>query len=188
MDSNNNDTEIPEDLPEEQALQLKVKDFSWRTKAKAKPLKKRPVVIQRASFRWMKGTGLVLNQEILSAYEVSKKVIHLLRHSQKEQREWWSSSILENERTSSESIPKKILLGLTIVEKHAWQQEERKRDTSTALAFLEYLFISELFKDIHDAILLILGCKKLLWFRADSCNKLTTLDVRWIFILSSTID
>ena len=38
----------------------------------------------------MKGSGLLLNQEItlsLSAYEVSKKVIRLLRHSQKVQRE-----------------------------------------------------------------------------------------------------
>ena len=41
MDSNNNDTDVPEDLPEEQALQLKVKDFACRTKAKAKPQKKR---------------------------------------------------------------------------------------------------------------------------------------------------
>ena len=29
MDSNNNDTEVPEDLPEEQALQLNVKDFAY---------------------------------------------------------------------------------------------------------------------------------------------------------------
>ena len=36
MDSNNN-TESPEDLPEEQASQLKVKDFAARSKAKAKP-------------------------------------------------------------------------------------------------------------------------------------------------------
>ena len=57
--------------------------------------------------------------------------------SERTTRRWWSSSILENKRTSSESIPKKFLLGLTIVEKHAWQQEERKRDTSTALTFLE---------------------------------------------------
>ena len=36
----------------------------------------------------MKGIGLILNQGItLSAYEVSKKVIHLLRHSQQVQRE-----------------------------------------------------------------------------------------------------
>ena len=33
----NNNTEFPEDLPEEQALQLKVKDFACRPKAKAKP-------------------------------------------------------------------------------------------------------------------------------------------------------
>ena len=37
MDSNNNDTEIPEDQLEEQALQLNVKDFAYRSKAKAKP-------------------------------------------------------------------------------------------------------------------------------------------------------
>ena len=44
IDSNyNNDTESPEDLPEEQALQLKVKDFACRSKAKAKPLRREPV-------------------------------------------------------------------------------------------------------------------------------------------------
>ena len=37
MDSNNNDTEVPEDQPEEQALQPNVKDFAYRSKAKAKP-------------------------------------------------------------------------------------------------------------------------------------------------------
>ena len=36
MDSNN-ETEVPEDQPEEQALQLNVKDFASRSKAKAKP-------------------------------------------------------------------------------------------------------------------------------------------------------
>ena len=37
MNSNNNDTEVPEDQPEEQALRLNVKDFAYRSKAKAKP-------------------------------------------------------------------------------------------------------------------------------------------------------
>ena len=37
MDSNNNDTEVPEDQPEEQASQLSVKDFACRSKAKTKP-------------------------------------------------------------------------------------------------------------------------------------------------------
>ena len=42
IDSNNNDTEVPEDLPEEQALQLNVKDFAYRSKAKAKPQRREP--------------------------------------------------------------------------------------------------------------------------------------------------
>ena len=37
MDSNNNDTEVPEDQLEEHALQLEMKDFACRSKAKAKP-------------------------------------------------------------------------------------------------------------------------------------------------------
>ena len=40
MDSNNNDTEVPEDQPEEQALQLNVKDFSIPIKGKSKTTKK----------------------------------------------------------------------------------------------------------------------------------------------------
>ena len=40
---NNNDTESPEDLPEEHALQLKVKDFACRSKAKAKPQRRENV-------------------------------------------------------------------------------------------------------------------------------------------------
>ena len=43
IESNNNDTEIPSDLLEEQALQLKVKDFACRSKAKAKPQRREPV-------------------------------------------------------------------------------------------------------------------------------------------------
>ena len=42
MDSNNNDTEVPEDQPEEQALQLNVEDFACRSKAKAKPQRREP--------------------------------------------------------------------------------------------------------------------------------------------------
>ena len=42
MDSNNNDTEVPEDLPEEPALQLNVKGFACRLKAKAKPQRREP--------------------------------------------------------------------------------------------------------------------------------------------------
>ena len=51
----------------------------------------------------------------------------------------------------------KFLIGLTIDGKHAWQEEEeQKGDISIALIFQKQLFISELFKDTQDAILLIL--------------------------------
>ena len=40
MDSNNNDTEVPEDQPEEQALQLMVKVFACQIKGKSKTTKK----------------------------------------------------------------------------------------------------------------------------------------------------
>ena len=43
IDSNHNNTEVPADLPEEQASQLKMKDFAARSKAKAKPQRREPV-------------------------------------------------------------------------------------------------------------------------------------------------
>ena len=89
MDSNNNDTEVPEDLPEEQASQLKVKDFAARSKAKAKPQRREPVdyspsIIPMDERKW---NYIEAGNSSLSAYEVSKKVINLLRHSQTVQRE-----------------------------------------------------------------------------------------------------
>ena len=73
--ANNNDTEIPEDLPEEQALQLKVKDFACRSKAKAKPQRREPVdyspsIIPMNERNWI---GIEPENHSLCAYEVSKK-------------------------------------------------------------------------------------------------------------------
>ena len=42
MDVKNNDTEMPEDQPEEQALRLDAKDFVSQAKAKAKPQRREP--------------------------------------------------------------------------------------------------------------------------------------------------
>ena len=89
MDSNNNDTEVPEDQPEEQALQLNVKDFAYQSKAKAKPQRREPAgysprIIPMNARNWI---DIEPGKHSLSAYEVSKKVIHLLRHSQQVHRE-----------------------------------------------------------------------------------------------------
>ena len=50
-----------------------------------------------------------------------------------------------------------LLIGLPASGKYAWQEEEEIRDdSSTVLILQEQLCISELFKDIQDATLLIL--------------------------------
>ena len=89
MDSNNNDTEIPEDQPEEQALHLNAEEFVSQTKANAKPQRKEPVesssrIIPMNARNWI---DIEPGKHSLSAYEVSKKVIHLLHHSQQVHRE-----------------------------------------------------------------------------------------------------
>ena len=74
---------------EEQALQLDVKGFAYRSKAKAKtqrsePANYSPRIIPMKVRNWI---DIEPGNHSLSAYEVSKKVIHLLRHSQQVQRE-----------------------------------------------------------------------------------------------------
>ena len=89
MDSNNNDTEVHEDQPEEQALQLDVKGFTYRSKAKAKPQRREPAgysprIIPMNTRNWI---DIDTGKHSLSAYEISKKVTYLLRHSQQVHRE-----------------------------------------------------------------------------------------------------
>ena len=89
MDLNNNDTEIPEEQLEEYALQLDAKDFACRSKAKAKPQRRGPAgssprIVSMERRNWI---DIEPGKHSLSEYEVSKKVIHLLRHSQKVHRE-----------------------------------------------------------------------------------------------------
>ena len=53
-----------------------------------------------------------------------------------------------------------LLIGLTVGGKYAWQEEEEIKIYSSAVLMLqEQLFISELVRDIQDAILLILSLK-----------------------------
>ena len=77
MDSNNNDTEIPEDQPEEQALQLNVKGFACRSKAKAKSQRRELAGYSPRIIPMNKRNCIDIEpgKHSLSAYEVSKKVI-----------------------------------------------------------------------------------------------------------------
>ena len=105
MNSNNNDTEVPADLPEEQASPLIVKDFAARSKAKAKPQRRELVdllsVIPMNERKWI---DIEPGESSFSAYEISKKVINFLRHSQTLQREddgavqfWKIKNFLQNQ-------------------------------------------------------------------------------------------
>ena len=81
------------------------------------------------------------------------------------------------------------LVGLIASGKHAWQEEEESRtDFSTVLILLEQLCISELFKDIQDAILLILRYRTMWLFRATSSSTFNMSDVQSICIPSSVLD
>ena len=84
IDSNNNNTEVSADLPEEQAAQPIVKVFAARSKAKAKPQRREPAGSSPRIIPMNRRKWIILS---LSAYEVSKKVVNLLRHCHTLQRE-----------------------------------------------------------------------------------------------------
>ena len=82
-----------------------MKVFAARSKAKAKPHRREPVdvpsIIPMNERKWI---DIEPEESSLSAYEVSKKVIHLLRHSQTVQREddgavqfWRIKNFLQNQ-------------------------------------------------------------------------------------------
>ena len=166
IESNNNDTEIPEDLPEEQALQLNVKDFACRSKAKAKPQRRELADHSRSiiPMRERKWIDVEPGNYSLSAYEISKKMVNLLRHSQTVQREddgavqFWR--IKEHLQSQFPQIPH--------WSDNRWKAclaaggGAKRRYQYTALKFQEQLFISELFKDIQDATSLILHYRTML--------------------------
>ena len=111
IDSNFNNTEIPADLPEEQESQLNVKVFAARTKAKAKPQRREPVDLPSIiPMNERKSVDSEPEESSLFAYEISKKVIHLLRHCQTIQREddgavqFWRIKNFSSESISTSSF------------------------------------------------------------------------------------
>ena len=130
FDSNYNNTEIPADLPEEQASQPIVKVFAARSKAKAKPQRRElvdvPSIIPMNERKWI---DIEPGESSFSAYEISKNVINLLRQSQTIQREDDGAGSRIFFRINFH----KYFIGRMIVGKHAWQQEEEQEgDISTA--------------------------------------------------------
>ena len=105
IDSNYNNTEIPADLLGEQASQSIVKVFAARSKAKAKPQRRElvdvPSIIPMNEGKWI---DIEPGESSFSTYEISKKVINPLRHTQTVQREddgavqfWRIKNFLQNQ-------------------------------------------------------------------------------------------
>ena len=80
------------------------------------------------------------------------------------------------------NIHRIVLIGLIASGKRVWQEEEETRkDTSTVLILQQQLCISELFKDIQAAILLILHHRTMYLFRTISSSTFIILDVQSIY-------
>ena len=164
IDSNHNNTEIPADPLEDQKSQTSVKVIASRSKAKAKPQKREPVdtasIIPMHERKWI---DIEPSAPSLKAYEVSKRVISLLRHNQTVQREedgaiqFYKIKFPGEINFIFEINSHKYSIGLMSVGKFAWQQEEvQKGDISIVLIIWEQSFSSVLFKDTLDIISLIL--------------------------------
>ena len=88
IDSNQNKTKIPADPQEDQVPQTSIKVVAARSKTKAKPQQREPVdtptIIPMHERKWI---DIEPSEQTLAAYDLSKKVISLLRHNQTVQRE-----------------------------------------------------------------------------------------------------
>ena len=140
MNLNNNEQEIPEVQFEEYALNLDAKDFACRLKAKAKPQRREPAGSSPRTVPIGKRTWTDVEPEkySFSDYEVSKKVMYLLRHSQHVHREEDGAVQFWRIKENLEKYFLHSLIGLIASGKHAWQQEEeQKGDISTAMMIQE---------------------------------------------------
>ena len=87
VDSNQNNTEVPADPQEDQVPQTSIKVVAARSKAKAKPQQRETgdtTTIPMHERRWI---DFEPSEQTVAAYDLSKKVISLLRHNQTVQRE-----------------------------------------------------------------------------------------------------
>ena len=88
IDSNHNNTEIHADPHEDQVPQTSIKVVTARSKAKAKPQQREHVdTTTTIPMHERKSIDIEPSEQNLASYDISKKVINLLRHNQTVQRE-----------------------------------------------------------------------------------------------------
>ena len=188
---NNNEQETSEVQLEEFSLKLNASDFACRSKAKAKPQRLDSASSSTRTFfigerTW---TDVEPGEYSLSDYAVSKKLIIFsvmeIKYIEKMMERFKSGE----SKTIFRNISCIALIGLIAKGKYAWQEEEETRKySSTVLMLQEQLCISELLKDIQDAILLILHYRTMSLFRTTSSSAFIMSDVQSIYIPSSILD
>ena len=156
-DSIKDDTENPADPQEEQVPQTSIKVVTARSKAKAKPQPRESTGMTTFPLRERKWIEIEPSKQDLESYDLSKKVINLLRHNQKLHRE---------EDGAIQFYKIKFHLRDHHPQIQNWSDDRwiaclaagggSNEDISIALIIWDQLFISVLFKDILEAISLIL--------------------------------
>ena len=189
-DQDDNEQKTSEMQFEDNTLRLNASDFASRSKAKAKP--------QGRNFASSSTRTILIGERIwtdiepqeysLSDYSVSEKLIKLLRHGSLPREddgaiEFWRIKVFLR-------IHKMIvIIGLMKSERAAWQEEEEARKyISIVLILQEKFFISEPFKVIQDALVLILHYRTMCELRTVSSSTFIILDVQSIYIPSSIQD
>ena len=190
MNLSNIEQEIPEVQLEEYTLKLDAKDFACRSKAKAKPQRRESASSSTRTLLIGERTSTDVEPGgySISDYEVSKKLIHLLRHG-RQHRE--NDGAIEFWRITDHLQDHFVFCHHWSDEKgrKAWQEEEETRnDTSIVLIRQEQSCTSELFKVIQDAVSLILFYRTMSLFRTVSSSTFILSDVPSIYIPSSIRD
>ena len=151
-------SEVPADPQEEQTPPTSTSVVATRSKAKAKPQPREfagtTATIPIHQRRWI---DIEPSKQDLASYDLSKKVINLLRHDQTLQREEDGAIEFCKIKFHLRNHHSQIQICLMIDGKLVWlQEEDSNEDISIVLIILEQLFTSELFKDILETASLIL--------------------------------
>ena len=147
--------------------------------------------LHKEQFLLRKEFGQMLNQGNICSpfFEISKKLILIFFVMHKVCIENMMERFNSGELIFFRNISCIALIGLIASGRKAWQEEEETRkDVRTVLILQKQLCFSELFKDIQEAILLILLYRTMWLFRATSSSTFFMSDVQSIYIPSSIRD
>ena len=156
MNLSNNETESPEDQLGEHALKLNAKDVACQSKTKSKPQRREPDgssprIVPIVRRNWIDiEPGNILSP--IMRYRRKSRIFFVTHNMciEKKMKQFISGESKKIFRNISHTL----FIGLMVGGKYAWQEEEIKEDSSPVLMLHAQLFISELFRDIQDAILL----------------------------------